>query len=247
VMLHMAIDSGTMSWKAWLEGHQFDLKTLSELFPIGDLVVLKDPSGDYYLESPDLVNSDGQLDDDAAQALIRRVNGVGRATYRGFRPVRIKQYTAPNGTVNIVAKGGLELRPFENRAFDTVTPTGPSVSESLRGARYVKLAKQDEDVADVIRILGQPDPLDWYDVYKVWEIIEQKAGGSRQVDARGWATRADIDRLTASANHPGISGDKARHARMPGTPGPNHAMSLNEGAGLVRRLSAIWIESHPSY
>ena len=82
----------------------------------------------------------------------------------------------------------------------------------------MKLAEQDPDVADVLRVLGQPGPLDWYDIYKAWEIVERAMGGSNQVEARGWATMADINRLTASANHPGISGDEARHARMKGSP-----------------------------
>jgi hypothetical protein len=59
--------------------------------------------------------------------------------------------------------------------------------------------------------------------------------------------KADIDRLTASANHPGISGDDARHARMPGTPGPNRTMTIDEADALMRRLVTNWIESHPSY
>jgi hypothetical protein len=116
-----------------------------------------------------------------------------------------------------------------------------------KGPRYVKLAEQDADVADVLRVLGQPEALDWYDLYKAWEIVEHALGGWRQVVARSWVTKADIDRLTASANHPGISGDEARHARMPGAPGPNRTMTMSEADALVRRLVANWIESHPSY
>jgi hypothetical protein len=116
-----------------------------------------------------------------------------------------------------------------------------------KGPRYVKLAALDPDVADVLRVLGQPGPLDWYDIYKAWEIVEHAVGGWPQVVTRGWATKADLDRLTASANHPGISGDEARHARMPGTPGPNRTMAMNEADAMVRRLVTNWIESHPSY
>jgi hypothetical protein len=112
----------------------------------------------------------------------------------------------------------------------------------------LKLAEQDAAVADVLRVLGQSGSLDWYDIYKVWEIVEHAVGGERQVVGRGWwVTKADIQRLKASANHPGISGDEARHARMPGTPGPNRTMTMSEADALVRRLAAEWIESYPSY
>lgn len=40
-----------MPWKAWLEGHEFDLETLRELFRAGDPLVAQDPLDGYYLES----------------------------------------------------------------------------------------------------------------------------------------------------------------------------------------------------
>jgi len=95
--------------------------------------------------------------------------------------------------------------------------------------------------------LGQPSPLDWYDIYKAWEIVGNAVGGPKKVAAEGWASEAAINRLTASANHPGISGDDARHARMKGAPGQNLTITMSEADALVRHLIANWIESHPSY
>lgn len=103
-------------------------------------------------------------------------------------------------------------------------------------------------MADALRILGQPESLDWYDICKTWEIVSSAVGGSSQVTARGWVTAADIERLKASANHPGISGDAARHARGRGrSPGPRLAMPIREADGMIRRLVASWIESLPDY
>jgi hypothetical protein len=116
-----------------------------------------------------------------------------------------------------------------------------------RGPRDVRLAKHDDDVPDALRVLGQPEPLDWYDIYKAWEIVSNAVGSTEEVVKRGWAADADIDRLTASANHPGISGENARHFRMKATPGSNLTMPINEADALIRRLVANWIESRPSY
>ena len=234
-----------MLWRAWPEGHSYDLETLGELFGEGDPHVAKDSSGRYYLESSALLDSSGQLDDDAAEALVRHMNGAARAAYRGFRPVHRGQYTAPDGTVHIVGKGGVSLRLHENEAFETVEPASPAVPGTSRGSRYLKLAEQEESVATALRILGRPEPLDWYDLYKLWEIVEHAVGGTSQVVAQGWATKADIGRFTASANHPGISGDQARHARLKGVPGQDLVMPMPEGDAFVRRLIANWIESHP--
>ena len=104
------------------------------------------------------------------------------------------------------------------------------------------------DVADVVRILGQTDPLDWYDLYKVWEIVEHAVGGLKGVVAQDWANKADINRFTASADHPGISGDAARHARRKGNaPGPGLKMPLSQADAMMRRLVGNWIESHPAF
>jgi hypothetical protein len=235
-------------WKAWLEGHVFDLETLGELFWDGDPLIAQDPSDEYYLESSALQDSNGQLDLNAAEALVRHINGVARAADQGFRPVHLRgRYTAPDGTTSVVISADTAEGRSKVRAAAVVLTNGVPVPEPPpKGSRYVKLAEQDADVADVLRVLGQRGPLDWYDIYKAWEIVEHAVGGWPQVEARGWATKADIDRLTASANHPGISGDEARHARMGGTPG-HRTMTMSEADGLVRRLVTSWIESHPSY
>lgn len=238
-----------MSWKAWLDGHAFDLETLSELFREGDPLVAQDPSDGYYLESSALQDSNGQPDPNAAEVLVKRINGVGRAADQGFRPVHLRgRYTAPDGTTSVVILADTAEGRSKLTATALVLVNGiPAPQAPPKGPRYVKLAEQDPDVADVLRVLGQPGALDWYDIYKAWEIVEHAVGGGRQVVARGWAMKADIDRLTASANHPGISGDDARHARMPGTPGPNRTMTIDEADALMRRLVTNWIESHPSY
>ena len=158
------------------------------------------------------------------------------------------RYTAPDGTMSVLAFADMAEARSKVWAAAVVVSGGVPVPEpSPKGSRYVKLAERDADVADVLRVLGQPGSLDRYDIYKAWEIVAHAVGGWRQVVARGWVTKADIDRLTASANHPGISGDEVRHARMSGTPGPNRTMTMGEADALVRRLVANWIESHPSY
>ena len=241
-----------MVWKAGIEGHPFDLETLADLFSASDPLVAKDASGGYYLESAKLQDSSGHIDANAAQALVKRINGVARAADSGFQPVTLtSRCTAPDGSVTtlITAGGSMHLRGkfVAVSVLDSNGTQVPGVPLIPKGPRYVKVAYQDPDVADALRVLGQPDSLDWYDIYKVLEIVENAVGGSEKVEERGWATKADINRLTASANHPGISGDVARQARMKAVPGANLSMTMREAEGLVRRLVASWIESHPSY
>jgi hypothetical protein len=238
-----------VTWKAWIEGDVLDLETLADLFSAGDPLVVHDASGDYYLQSAALQDPRSQAGLDAAQALVKRIIGAARAIDQSFRPIRLtNRYVGPDGTGHVVVSAGVAEARAKVRAVATVTRNGVPVPQPPpKGPRYVKLAAQDPDVADALRVLGQPTPLDWYDIYKVLEIVENAVGGARQIENSGWATKADIDRLTASANHPGISGDEARHARMKGTPGANRYLTIHEADGLVRRLVANWIESHSSY
>ena len=234
--------------KAWLEGHNFDLDTLCELFTDGEPIVARSVSGSYYLESSGLESPEGKVDTQAARALLKRVNGAARAIDRDYQPVKLSgSYTRPDGTRVNTTEAHQVIR-VKGRAVGVALKDGvPVPKPPPKGPRYVRLAEQDPDVADALRILGQPEPLDWYDTYKILEIVRNAVGGPKEIEKRGWAREVDLDRLKASANHPGISGDEARHARMKGTPGPDKGMTIREADDLIRRLAANWIESHPSY
>ena len=68
------------------------------------------------------------------------------------------------------------------KAIPTVPVDGAAVPEPPpKGPGHVNVAGQDPDVADALRVLGQPGPLGWYDICKAWEIVEQAVGGSAQV------------------------------------------------------------------
>jgi len=241
-----------MLWKAGIEGHRFDLETLGELFSAGDPRVGQDSSGAYFIESATLQYPNGQINSNAAQALIRRINGTARAADSGFQPISLTdRYTAPDGSATVALSPVALMGRVRGKAVATVLDSNgnPVTAQAPipKGPRYVKVPDQDPNVADAHRVLGQLEPLDWYDIYKVWEIVEHAVGGFRQMEKLGWVAKADVNRLTASANHPGISGDEARHARAKGTPGANLSMTMSEAEGLVRRLVANWVESHPSY
>ena len=127
--------------------------------------------------------------------------------------------------MSIVALAGTAEARSKAWAAAVVSGGVPVPEPPPTGPRYVKLAEQDTNVADVLPVLGQPGSLDWYDIYKAWEIVEHAVGGSRQVVARGWVTKADIDRLTASANHPECSptrnGGSRRTNVVPGSQVPS--------------------------
>ena len=75
--------------------------------------------------------------------------------------------------------------------------------------------------------LSRPEHLDWVELYKVYELLRQSAGGSTEfLEHSGWTHTAQ-KAFTASANRPDVSGDGARHAVMAGDH-PQHTMTLPE-------------------
>jgi hypothetical protein len=232
-------------WRAWPEGRTFDLEVLSELFSGGDPLVAKDASGQYYLESSKIQGTDGRPDDDAVVALVTLMNGIARSAKQAFRPVNRGKYTAPDGTEHIVAKGSVSMASFGIKASDSAPSRGSTPTEPAPGLRYMSVADQDPNVARVLRILGKKDPLDWYDMYKILEIVEKSVGGEPQVRARGLASQADLDRLNITADRPSISGEAARHAfdRKGSIPSRDQGISLDQGIEVVRRMVSRWIES----
>jgi hypothetical protein len=98
-------------------------------------------------------------------------------------------------------------------------------------------------VAEALEILGKPDaPPNFGDLYKVLEIVSKNVTGLPNLKKIGWVPPAQLEAFTASANHQGISGDQARHARMEGTPRPEKMMTLSEARHVIGALVTVWLD-----
>jgi hypothetical protein len=227
--------------KARLEGHEFDLLTLAELFREGDPAVATDDEG-YYLSftAPDGLLDDGSRLYDAASVLLRRVNGVARTLSSDYRPVGLTgRFSDETGRQHqVVLADSAEARARANPATVTMGGKQPPPPPAP-GPGYVQLVQTHPDVAEVLNILGNADPAsDWSDPYKVHEIMLANVPGFYQ---RGWVTRDQISTFTASANRKEVSGDLARHARLKGDP-PKRTMTLVEARQLIGALVTTWLD-----
>jgi hypothetical protein len=97
--------------------------------------------------------------------------------------------------------------------------------------RWVAAALKDSDIAEALRIWGGQNH-DWFNLYKVFEIIESRC------DIQG----EERTRFTWTANHQKAAGEGARHARMKTQPPPN-PMTLSEGDAFIERIFLVWIEA----
>lgn len=226
-------------WKALLDGHQFDLEDLPGQFDADPEVTETD--GMYWLTS---TTFDGLPDaasvSTAAKVLVARINGAMRARDPGYQPVRLRdRYRSETGEhvvlgiASVTARGKVNVWGIAIGGTSAPRPIGPR--------DYAALAATDVAAADVLAILGRGE-LDWYDLYKVFEIIRTEVGDQKALVSvcTGWGIAEHISPFRDSANHPGVSGEAARHARQSGRV-PTDTMALQQGRAFIQDLARLWL------
>lgn len=231
-----------MTTKAWLEGHPFDLDHLARLLPSGDIRVVRD--GDrYYLASPKIDNPPaGTKYHEVAERLIKHVNGLGWASHSDFHPVRLtKIYDDEAGITAVPVAAHLEARAALSASV-TVTDANGNVKPpgaTPPGPARIALAGSNADVEEVFELMA-PGEVDWDDLFKVHEKIQDSINGS--IPKMGWASKAEDNAFCASANRRDISGRDARHARTEKRPPPKRTMTIEQGRQDIRDTVAKWLD-----
>lgn len=231
--------------KAVLTGHAIDLDTLMRLFPVGDTRVDRDGSNGYYLvfgAQSDLMNDGDGLRDTAAE-ILRRINGATRVLDNVFRPVEL------SGTFidqeqrhrHVIVVDSVEMRTSVS-PVTVVQDCVPQSPPPYAGPGYVAAAEAHPDVDEVLTFMAMPgSDLSWIELYKIFEIVRASVGNEYELDRQGLGTRSEITAFRVSANHPSISGEDARHARL-NAGQPKRTMTLPEGREFIRRLVRGWLD-----
>lgn len=107
----MAVSLSSVTVKAWLRGHDFDLQDLADLLPSGNTCVVKDVDG-YYLTSVEIDDRpEGVPFYEVAPRVLRRVNGLARTRNPNFEPVELNgHYTEEGGVHAVVAADTVKIR-----------------------------------------------------------------------------------------------------------------------------------------
>jgi hypothetical protein len=175
--------------KAWLEGHQFDLEDLAQLLATGDVRVVQDTDEDgYYLTAPEIDNPpETNRFDIPAERLIVRANGLGRAKSADFRPVKFSgKCTTPDGRNLHFAAANLE-----SRARITATSVGigadgqPLPDSPSPWPNRFALATTHPDVAEVLDIMGSPEPLGFVELSRCTRLSWTRSNQRRSTNSGG--------------------------------------------------------------
>lgn len=231
----------SMSWKAHLEGHDFELESLADLFADGDPRVSREQDGSFVLETAGFDQCpDAVAVKEVAEHLLATMNGAAKAADPSFTPVAVASHFRNAEGLHAVVLAGTAVA--RSRVYPAAITGGEQTApEPPRARDWHALSATDANVRDALRILGTGD-LDWIGLYKVYEIIRHDVGGQAAITSAGWADASEISAFGASANRPDVSGDEARHARLPGSP-PKLTLSLHDARQLVRRIVEAWLVS----
>ena len=235
-----------VKWKAAVEGHDVDLATLRECFASPDvaprIAFAVDDQGTHF----EAERLDQCSDDDrpaVAARILREANGIARLLDSDFRPVSLAhRYWDGSGSTQIFVADAVEIRERVTISASGIVEGGarakptPSFAEQL-----LEAADGLSDVREVLVLFGNPAPVGWGDLYKVYEIIRASVGGGPALFATGWTTKPEASRFTLSANHQAVSGSEARHARLGAEP-PDRPMTLMEARAFITRLAHSWVK-----
>jgi hypothetical protein len=243
--------------RASLEGHEFDLQMLAELFPEGDPRVVKDSEGVYHLESSDLEKyfGDGGRILDAAEQILGPLLAAARLEHADFQDVSLaSRFDRPkaDGTtersshvtdsatarerVTVVRLAPIVARSHAYAVAVVTYPDGATVEPAKpRGLRYLSLMRAHPEVAELLQLLSTSD-MSWDDLYKTYEIVNDATGRGKKTH---WALESLGYDRTEVSNFKGTV-NLRRHARPTGH--PQRELTLADCQHFVRDMAERWFQ-----
>lgn len=233
---------GRVARKLWLTGDALDLAYLSAALPVGDAQVVKD--GDRFCMTSAKADNvaDAQVSE-VARNLVARMNGIGRLQNASFTPVEFADayeddagVTVVGATATMRALSGMSVEAVVLDADGNVVPQPPPP-----GPGRLAIAATNRDAAEVLHILGQPQPPNFAELYRIDEII--KFSGLLTAVMKS-ADVSDKERrlFKQTADHQDASGSDSRHARNKQEP-PKSPMSIDQARAMIGKLVTAWLDS----
>jgi hypothetical protein len=232
-------------WRVGIEGSTTDILPLLDSLIDSDLNVVQE-NEQYFLRGDDFeVYTEAHDVLVYAESLLPLINGVAKVHFGDADPVKLGNVSRiyPDGHRDVFAfmsaTAGGRARVF---AALTVTTRNGEVVAPVPGTTIgsrLEVARRCPEVSLALRFFASSP--NWFDLYKVSELIEQDVGNVRGIVGKGWCNKADFDHFTASANNYHATGSSARHARLDWRPMNRPAMTLQEAEDFIRGLLDNWI------
>ena len=230
-----------MSWEVQITGSVQVLDELARVFVGPDLTVRK-RSNEFFLQcrSFDRLTTATEVRNEAMR-VGETLSGVSRVLLQSESSLRVGAvYELTSGSVFIQPEPAV-LRITGGLTSIVVTrPDGKLEEHRPADAAPIWLARALGDPASerALRLRDVGD-LSWTDLYRLFEVIVEGAGGKDQIVAKGWVTHETMRRFKHSANSLAAAGDQARHGVEMSAP-PVNPMTLSEARALLDTLLRLW-------
>jgi hypothetical protein len=235
-------------WCVHVEGHSFDLEYWQESLkhpydPWCERVPLRTGETVMVLRSAAFCGSE-TADEVRLRALpmISQLNGA-LAAASGAEPLRFQWvgHILEGGTtdVTIFAAGAGTVRSKLIAHGEVLNPSGsppfplppcPSMAQ-----RWIKIADDNDDVADLLSFTGRAD--NWFDIYKALEVAERLAGGDeKQLASVTGGSWPEVKRTKQTAN-------AERHAHRGKHLPPRNPTTLSEARSVLAFVVRTLLDS----
>ncbi len=184
----------------------------------------------YYLVSEDLASCPAENEVwEQADLLLKNIRGAIWVERGVAPPIEV------GGVVRVYPDG---QRSIAVRRMVVWSIEAPLMDNSILVRDVAARKRRDPLVAEVMRYLDQP--VEAFDLYKVFEIVRRDVGGAKNLDAKGWYLDGECRRFAQSVNNPKVLGDKARHSDRGDAP-PDCPMTMEEASNFIRQLTSKWL------
>jgi hypothetical protein len=228
-------------WEAFLTGEQAALESAALVFCRQPLAIVR--SGERYclvVDEWDELQDSNEVED-RARARLETINGLLSLKIPSFRPLAFGYLaeTDEDGRKFVLVKAA--FTSSSELSVKISGPAGPAIDPDTAQA-LIAAAQQSGSTRDALR-LWHTRPHNWVELYKIYEIISDDAGGDKGIVSRGWATTAELRSFTATANRRELSGDDARHGSDEGRPFKGEPMRVADAESLIRRVLSSYVMS----
>ena len=179
-------------------------------------------------------------------AMNQAGKGGGIITQYGF-PIKVMDDGVKEVAIRIVGKPILGIPAALIRVYDGEGNIAKPTPTTNFVPSLVGLGLVDDEVADILRWWGK-EKLDWFTLYKIYEIILKSAANDQvsKLAKLGWASPAEIKLFKGTVNSKDAIGDEARHAVQKNA-SPRNPMKFHVAESLIRRLIRHWLNHKIQY
>lgn len=223
-----------ISWRVQIIGNDALLQELTKLFTSPVQAIIKEPDG-YFLTGSELdgLNTHQEVRQKAEEfvQLISASIKLLSATGGELLPAHVFELL-DDGTKMAFLDFAEGLAVSAEVTLEITDPAGTKTVIKATDIlpKWIAAARGDEAVARVLRLSGRP--MDWVNLYKIFEAINHDVDTVKQ----GWTTDKKRRLFKQTANSVGALGDDARHGKEDTEP-PKDPMSYGEAKSFVETLT----------